>query len=131
MSIEINKQTQFDLDDIDLILSLLPKSLREYLNSDQRKYDLTEIVLDLGRKPIIRFMEESIYLDQQSRVTEKDIKQLYKYPSSRICKTVHGHFGDYVLKKPRKFPLSRPFRILFFGRILEYKGLPIIIEAFS
>lgn len=62
---------------------------------------------------------------------EKDIKQLYKYPSSRICKTVHGHFGDYVLKKPRKFPLSRPFRLLFFGRILEYKGLPLLIEAFS
>ena len=76
MSIEINQQTQFDLDDIDLILSLLPKNLREYLNNDQRKYDLTEIVLDLGRKPIIRFMEESIYLDQQSRITEKDIKQL-------------------------------------------------------
>jgi len=54
----------------------------------------------------------------------------FSYPRERIFRSVHGHFGEYISETPRTLPVDRPARILFFGRVLPYKGLDLLLKAF-
>lgn len=55
------------------------------------------------------------------------------YPAERTWVVPHGSFSfawpDGSLPRPRRLPLDRAARVLFFGRILPYKGLPLLVEA--
>jgi glycosyltransferase involved in cell wall biosynthesis len=57
------------------------------------------------------------------------LQQLHDYPADRIFESAHGHFGEYVRDAPRALPEDRPVRLLFFGRILPYKGLDLLLDA--
>jgi len=50
-------------------------------------------------------------------------------PPARIAQLFHPDLNSAVSPEPRALPTNRPFRILFFGRIMAYKGLPLLIEA--
>ena len=58
-------------------------------------------------------------------------QQLYDFPPDRIWTVPHGafSFGSGVVA-PRTFPHNRPMRLLFFGRILKYKGLGHLLDAY-
>ncbi len=61
----------------------------------------------------------------------REAQRIYGFPADRIYTVPHGAFtfGEPVLV-PRQFPVGRPFRILFFGRIVAYKGLGLLLEAY-
>jgi glycosyltransferase involved in cell wall biosynthesis len=56
---------------------------------------------------------------------------LYEFPPDRIWTVPHGtlSFGAGTVT-PRTFPHNRPMRLLFFGRILKYKGLGHLLDAY-
>lgn len=65
-----------------------------------------------------------------TRSVGESLQDKYLYPANRIFLSAHGYFGDGNAEvEPRKLPTDRPPRLLFFGRILEYKGFELILEA--
>lgn len=57
--------------------------------------------------------------------------QVYGYPQDRSWVAPLGVFQAGVGGTPRRFPgHTTAFRLLFFGRILPYKGLGLLLEAF-
>lgn len=69
---------------IELLLETLPTHIRQILESDTRRDDLVEIVMDLGRLPEARFRNEEIFLSEME-ITRDDLD----YVISRI-----GAFGE-------------------------------------
>jgi glycosyltransferase involved in cell wall biosynthesis len=59
-------------------------------------------------------------------------QKLFDFPADRIRTVKHGAFpfgsGDVRM---RTFPHSRPVRLLFLGRIVKYKGLDLLLDAYS
>lgn len=57
--------------------------------------------------------------------------QVYGYPKQQIWKIPLGVFDYHAQPQmPRVYPSGRSLRLLFFGRILPYKGLSLLLEAF-
>lgn len=57
-------------------------------------------------------------------------QDLYGFPAHRIWTVPHGRLSfDAGIAAPRAFP-SRPIRLLFFGRIVKYKGLGHLLDAY-
>lgn len=67
-----------------------------------------------------------------SRHVANQLRDLRRISADRIAVVSHGAFRfSGPEAPPRRFPQGRPFRLLFFGRILEYKGLPLLIDAYE
>ena len=82
-------------DDLDRLIEKLPFFLQEQLNQHSRKDKLIEIVLDLGRRPEARFMNDTEYLSQKI-ISWQDIdyvtKQISKFSNENragIERTLH------------------------------------------
>jgi stage III sporulation protein SpoIIIAA len=72
------------IDDIEALLNVLPPDIRSALDSANRKEELLEVVLDLGRLPEARFTTREITLSDRE-ITAEDIE----FVTSRI-----SDFGD-------------------------------------
>ncbi len=71
-------------DDIDKLIEVLPEDIRRWVSSVADRNRLIEIVLDLGREPEIRYMDDFILMEERL-VSEGDIEEVV----SKI-----GEFGE-------------------------------------
>jgi stage III sporulation protein SpoIIIAA len=75
----ISDKEHISTDNLDLMLAVLPPSIREAVGRAGNMESLIEVVLDLGRQPEARYTERAIYLDD-SLVTREDLQ----YVASRV-----------------------------------------------
>jgi glycosyltransferase involved in cell wall biosynthesis len=58
------------------------------------------------------------------------LQRVYGYPAERTWVIPHGVFAYHSARAARSFPKQGPVRLLFFGRLLPYKGLDLMLSAF-
>lgn len=63
------------IDDIDLLLDIMPPRVRQRLSNEEDRKGLVEVVLDLGRIPEARFNDHEITISTQE-VTREDIEHV-------------------------------------------------------
>jgi len=63
---------QIVTDDLDLLLDALPTRIVEALGAEERRADLLEVVMDLGRLPEARYPGREVILSRVE-VTEDDL----------------------------------------------------------
>ncbi|MGE0128276.1 MAG: R3H domain-containing nucleic acid-binding protein [Blastocatellales bacterium] len=82
MASAVTQDDVISVDNLDLLLGMLPPHIREAIIREQELESLIEIVLDLGRQPEARYPGHAAYLNE-SVVTREDLH----YAESRV-----GHF---------------------------------------
>ena len=75
---------QIVTDDLDLLLDALPPRIVESIRSPERRVDLLEVVMDLGRLPEARYPGREVVLSHEE-VTEEDLQFVIEHI---------GDFGD-------------------------------------
>ena len=84
-----------------------------------------------GRKWLLsREIQASDGIVALSESVRNTLVDVYTYPKERTWVIPHGAFAYHVAEGPRRFPYDREFRILFFGRVLPYKGLALLLAAY-
>ena len=71
----IPTEQQIVTDDLDLLLEALPRHISDSLLEPERRVDLLEVVMDLGRLPEARYPGREVVLSR-SEVTEDDIQHV-------------------------------------------------------
>jgi glycosyltransferase involved in cell wall biosynthesis len=74
------------------------------------------------------------YRSQQLIVHTHQLKKIlieqFRIPQERVNVLPHGELGSlYKRRGSQNIPTREPFTLLFFGRILPYKGLKYLLEA--
>ncbi len=64
-----------------------------------------------------------------SRTVADRLLMIERIPPSRILPLFHPNLSFHSALANRSRQADRPLRLLFFGRILPYKGLPLLIET--
>jgi glycosyltransferase involved in cell wall biosynthesis len=89
------------------------------------RYPLRSMIL---RRQVAEADALIVLTDQVGR----DAHRVYSFPASRIWTVPHGQFvfgtQDATIKT---LPATRRTRLLFLGRIVAYKGLSLLLEAYS
>ena len=62
-------------EDLDILIDILPERVKNYLIKSEKKYDLVEVILDLGRLPEVR-LSDSTELIAGDDITHIDIQYL-------------------------------------------------------
>jgi stage III sporulation protein SpoIIIAA len=62
-------------DDLDLLLAVLPERIRNALERSERKANLIEVIMDLGRLPEARFTDGELVLNEQE-VSLQDLRMV-------------------------------------------------------
>jgi stage III sporulation protein SpoIIIAA len=65
-------------DDLDLLLSVLPERIAQALEESERKSNLLEIVMDLGRLPEARFSDGEMVLSKHE-ITLADLQMVVEH----------------------------------------------------
>ena len=60
-------------DDLDALLAVLPPAIESAVRAHDRGEDLLEVILDLGRRPAVRFTDGELILSENP-VTKGDIE---------------------------------------------------------
>ncbi|MCW5312301.1 glycosyltransferase [Nostoc sp. KVJ3] len=76
----------------------------------------------------------SFYRSQQLIVHTNQLKKVlieqFRIPEGRVNVLPHGELGTlYQRRRSQHIPVREPYTLLFFGRILPYKGLRYLLEA--
>src|SRR6185503_586222 len=79
MATTISDTEHVSTDNLDLMLAVLPKPIRDALERAGHMESLIEVVLDLGRRSEARYTQQALYLDD-SVVTREDLH----YVASRV-----------------------------------------------
>jgi len=59
----------------------------------------------------------------------QQVMRRYRVADDRLWTIPHGSF-DFGARSLRRLPQERPPRLLFFGRIIAYKGLGLLLDAY-
>ena len=86
------KATQEVIDDLPLLLEVLPPHLRESLEKEPDLQDLVEVVEDLGRQPEARFFDRVVYLDD----LEVDAVGRFEEELLRAMREEHGEILESI-----------------------------------
>ncbi len=62
--LEVRLPSREITDDLELLMAVLPASIRESLGREAGLGDLIEVIMDLGRRPEARFPQRSVYLGE-------------------------------------------------------------------
>ncbi len=69
---DMTDTTQSIVDNLDSMMQVLPPEIREAVNAVNRRDDLLEVILDLGRVPTARYTDREVVL-REREVTREDI----------------------------------------------------------
>ncbi|MDP1908293.1 MAG: glycosyltransferase family 4 protein, partial [Hyphomicrobium sp.] len=78
---------------------------------------------------LLRDVDSADVIVSLSRNVAEEIARRRPEASSRIVTLFHPDLRNGSGPVDRRFDRARPLRILFFGRIMAYKGLPLLVEA--
>ncbi len=129
---------------IESVLSPMPHLWSPFILSIFKKYKIFFISTIHDPKPhlgeyisypkamIKREINAANHVICLSESVATSLRNLYNYPRHQVSVCPHGIFSfgqDFTANKwPEE---NQVFRFLFFGRIRRYKGLPLLLEAFS
>jgi len=80
---------------------------------------------EADRRMAFRHIPKLVLLNDRQRVA---FASHYRMPDSHIFINKLGMYSAILHVEPQPFPTDRPF-ILFFGQIVEYKGVEYLLEA--
>ena len=84
----------------------------------------------LRQRMIARELRASDRVVTLSDHVHAGVRKNFTYPAERMTVIPHGIFRFDTAPIPvREWPAGRPFRFLFFGRLLPYKGLDLLMAA--
>jgi glycosyltransferase involved in cell wall biosynthesis len=129
--------------DIDIVLSTAPHPWTPMLLGRVRSHGrkLVQIIHDAQPHPgeayplpkwflstVIRRSDGIVVLSEHVR---RQLLDNYRYPADRVWVIPHGRLPYPGGEIKERRTSDRPFRVMFFGRVLAYKGVGLLLDAYE